>query len=171
MTGWSWLWLYFVHHYSSVGHCSIYSNLENNWFTASGQTWSSNGRLDFCRFVLEFDSESLKSKNLSHKKGPSSYYQSIAIIWIHQFLKMFGPWTICCSGTVVKDRFTMIFYSINPIFSKFKIYLGWIPRNLTCIFKPKMSLLIQNHKNDNQGEFRRFSWKANPIIALFEKKN
>ena len=33
-----------------------------------------------------------------------------------------------------------------------------------------MSLLIQNHKNDNQGEFRRFSWKANPIIALFEKK-
>ena len=78
-----------------------------NWFTASGQTWSSTGRLDFWRFVL--DSESLKSKNLSHKKGPSSYYQSIAIIWIHQFLKMFGPWTICCSGTVVKDRFTMIF--------------------------------------------------------------
>ena len=35
-------------------------------------------------------------------------------------------------------------------------------------FKPKMSLLIQNHKNDNQGEFWWFSLQAN---CSFREKN
>ena len=32
--------------------------------------------------------------------------------------------------------------------------LGWSPRNFkTFIFKPKLSFLMENYKNDNQGEF------------------
>ena len=45
--------------------------------------------------------------DLSNDKGSSTYYQSIAIIWIYEFFEMFGTWTICCSGTMAKDCFTL----------------------------------------------------------------
>jgi len=50
------------------------------------------------------------------------------------------------SNNVLDDRWSTI-----------AVKLGWIPRNFkTFIFKPNLSLLRKNYKNDNKGEFLDF---------------